>query len=286
MSERLNELYILTQKAQKMEMINEELALQMYLDIFANYTPKFSKTFESTIRLLEKRQRYEEALTICLQAIELLKADEISGVIGRFEDIKTRLERKMQENGFSAEPPKKKKAFSIKYLAFILILIVVIFAIFSLASPYDDINVNLEGKESLSGGDAVFSETTESPQVEYPITSEMIDVATKTLLRNHDAVDANILPQDETLGVAVIVAPGTDASRAKELATLYMEALGGVASATYSDLSGPSDSSLGEIYDYYDLVISVGTGTAEEDILAKGTKSPTQSEIYWRNDGE
>lgn len=54
MSERMNELFTLTQKAQKMEMINEEKALELYLEIFENYTPKFLKHTKVPYDFLKK----------------------------------------------------------------------------------------------------------------------------------------------------------------------------------------------------------------------------------------
>jgi hypothetical protein len=130
----------------------------------------------------------------------------------------------------------------------------------------------------------MFSETTEPPEIEYPITSDMIEAASNALLINHDVLQADIFPQDDTLGIAIIIAPGTDENRAQELAKLYLETLAGAASATYSELSGPTSSSLGEIFDYYDLVISIGTGPSEEELIARGTKNAAQSDIYWRAD--
>jgi len=284
MSEKMNELFILTQKAQKMELINEEIALEIYIEIFENYTPKISKTYESAIRLLEKRQRFQEAMAICERAIELLKANEISGTIDRFETMKERLQKKIDEQ--NTVDVVEKKGFKFKKIHFVLV--VMIFGIFYLilhfTTPYSNINVNLEGKESLDNGSKIFRESTEKPEEEFPVTENMIEIATKELLKNTDVKAAEIIPQDNTLGIALIIAPGTDKSRAEELAEIYVTALSGAASATYDELKAPSEDSLGELYDYYDLVISVGTTTKPEDMIAKGTLKKGASSIYWRND--
>jgi len=285
MSERLNELYILTQKAQKMEMINEELALKIYLEIFESYTPKISKTYESAIRLLEKRQRFQEALDICDKAIELLKADEISGTLDKFEVIQSRLVKKMSElDPEYGKVTKKKFVFKKIYFVFIAIILLMLYLINHFTTPFDNLNVNLEGKGTIENGSDIFRESTEKPEKDYPITDDMIDFATRELLKNTDASNADIIPQTNTLGIAIIVAPGTDEPRARALAELYIKALAGAASAAYDDLDAPNDETLGELYDYYDLVITAGTSTKTEDILAKGTLKKGARSIYWRNE--
>ncbi|GAU76943.1 hypothetical protein [Fusibacter sp. 3D3] len=288
MSERMNELYNLTQKAQKMELINEEIALGIYQEIFANYTPKISKTYESGIRLLEKRHRYDEALVICTRAIELIKADQISGTLERFESIKERLERKMKE--LNPEPvASEKKPLKINY-KFILICFFIFVAgvyLFRLSNPYTEIEVNLEGKQALEGADQVFdtskSGETNSDEVKYPITEGMIEIASIEGLKNHDVTNISIVPQSETIGIGILVTAGTSEKRCKNIAIDIIKTLSGAASASYSEIKGPGIGSLGEIYDYYELVISVGTGANEDEIIARGTKNKDSADIYWRN---
>lgn len=284
MSEKTNELYILTQKAQKMELINEEIALNIYLEIFENYTPKISKTYESAVRLLEKRNRCKEALDICNKAIELINAQEVSGIASRFESIRDRLERKLQESE-PQEVTQEKKPFKIRptHVVFMLVLILAIVLLFRFASPDRELDVNLEGKDSLEGGlSGVFVPTDETQTVEYPVTESMIQIATDELLKNIDATSGGIIPQNDTLGVAIIVAPGTDEERSKELAEIFLRALAGAASASYSDLKPPTETTLGELYNHYELVITVGVGTDEDEFTAKGSKLKTSKDLYWR----
>ena len=287
MSERMNELYTLTQKAQKMELINEEIALSIYQEIFDNYTPKISKTYESGIRLLEKRHRYDEALSICTRAIELIKEDKISGTLDRFETIKERLERKNKE--LHPEPVvPEKKSFKINYKIILLCFIALAIGVylFKLSNPYEEIDVNLEGKEALEGANQVFDTSkpgeTTSDEVEYPITESMIEIASNEGLKNADVNNISIIPQNETIGIGILVEAGTSEKRCKEIATDLVKMLAGAASASYSDIKGPGIGSLGEIYDYYELVISVGTGIKEDEIIARGTKNKASSSIYWR----
>ncbi|MBF4693707.1 hypothetical protein [Fusibacter ferrireducens] len=287
MSERMNELYNLTQKAQKMELINEEIALGIYQEIFENYTPKISKTYESGIRLLEKRHRYDEALSICKRAMELIQEDQISGTLGRFESIQERLERKIKElNPEPVSPEKKSFKLNYKVALFFFFVLIAVFFLFKLSNPYEDINVNLEGKEALEGADQIFGTSkpgeTNSDEQAYPITESMIEITSTEGLKNHDVTRINIIPQNETLGFGILVAAGTSEKRCQEIAIDVVKTLAGAASATYSDIKGPGIGSLGEIYDYYELVISVGTGITEDEIIARGTKNKGSSDIYWR----
>lgn len=281
MSEKMNELFTLTQKAQKMEMINEEIALDLYIEIFENYTPKISKTYESAIRLLEKRHRFEEALKICNLAIDLIKEDQISGILVKFQQTQARLMKKMEETK-PPVPVKKKPPY--KMIGGIFALVVITIVILAISNPYDDLNVNLEGKESLPGGENGFNTGTEEtpPEAEYPITENMITTATNEGQKYHDITGVSITPQEGTIGIGIMVSAGTDDDRSKYLAEQVLKALSGAASATYKDLDAPSGDYLGQIYDYYELVISVGTGPSDEEIIAKGTKNKTSSDIYWR----
>jgi tetratricopeptide (TPR) repeat protein len=266
-----------------MELINEELALNLYMEIFENYTPKISKTYDSAIRLLEKRQRFTEALKICEQAIELIGAAEVSGTVERFESIKDRLLRRIAETS-PHDSVVEKKAFKLKpkHIIGIFATLILLYLLLRYTTPFGDLVVNLEGKDALAGGENVFKDTTESPSKNYPVTDEMIEIATKTLLKNIDAVDATVIPQNDTLGVAIIVAPGTTSERAQIMAVEYLKALAGAASATYSDLNAPSKESLGQLYDFYELVITIGTGFDEEEFIARGTKVKGAKAIFWR----
>lgn len=293
MSERLNELYILTQKAQKMERINEEIALDIYLEIFENYQPIISKTYESAIRLLEKRHRYQEALQICERAIEGIKNDEMSGLIEKFENNKDRIVRKMAAET-PEEPISEKKTFhfniNYKVAGIALVVILVIIGIFRLSQPYDDLNVNLDGKEAIDGGDQIFDESKEGPDADqndyqdYVITDSMISIATTEGKRYTEVDDITLSAQEENIGLGILVTLGTSETKAKEIAITTLKSLAGAASAEYKDLKSPSINQMGGLYDYYEVIVTVGYGTDEDSFIVKGTKSRGSSEMYWRSD--
>lgn len=285
MSDKTTELFELTQKAQKMEVINEELALKLYLEIFEKHIPKISRTYESTIRLLEKRQRFHEALTICNQAIDLILKDEISATVSKYTAIRERLERKIAEQ----EPPIPEKQprnyQNLKVLAIFILSLTALFVFLAIFGNQDrTVEIIFDEKEGLEGGIGAFLPIDESEEsdVHYPITDEMIEIATQSLLVFNDVRDSEIIPQGKTLGIAIIVEAGTSESRAKELAVHYLQTLAGAASAAYRELSPPTGEELGEIYQYYDLVIVVSKGVSSEDFIAKGTKGKNASRIFWR----
>ncbi|MGX8795530.1 hypothetical protein ACR6HW_05395 [Fusibacter sp. JL298sf-3] len=284
-SEKLNELFLLEQKAQKMELINEEVALKLYREIFESYTPKISRTYESTIRLLEKRQCYDEALVICDRAISGISANEVSGVLSKFEIIKSRLEDKNKQTPVaptSERAPKRRKFGKKHLIALLLTLIFVVFLI-KYTVPERELNVNLEGKESLDGGEVLFPDKEkEDPTKTYPITEDMMAVAYGSISKLIEVADAEVIPQEDTLGIVIIVKGGTDEDRSKEIAELYLKSLSGAAAATYDDLTGPTDESLGTLYDFYELIVVVGTTKDEKDAIAKGTKVKGAGKIYWR----
>lgn len=285
MSDRLNELYLMEQKAQKMEMINEEVALKIYLDIFEQFTPKISRTYESTIRLLEKRHRYDEALNIAEKAIEGIKKDEVSGIITKFETSRDRLiERKKACSGGDCSETKKKYVFKKQHLIGVLILLAFIAFLFYYTAPERELDVNLEGLGPPASENSPFTpknEPTEDTK-RFPVTETMIAVASDYIGKYIDVVDSDTIPQGATLGIAIIVKPGTSEDRAKEIAKHYLTSLAGAAAAEYSDLAAPTADSLGELYDYYELIVVVGTSTAPEDAIARGTKVKRAAQIYWR----
>lgn len=284
MSEKLNELFILEQKAQKMELINEEVALKIYLEIFDSYTPKLSRTYESCIRLLEKRGQFEKALEICNKAIRGIALNELSGALSKFEAIRDRLDEKLSKVPDEVPTEKVKRPFNYKRFIGLLVVFALVIAIYVFQRPDKELYVNLEGKESLEGGETFIRNTdeTKDPTKAFPVTDDMIEVANNEIRLLNDVVDGNTIPQESTLGIAIIVKPGTTEERAKEISDKYVRSLAGAAAATYQELSGPTEESLGSLYDYYELVIVVGYSKAPEDTLAKGTKTKGAKKIYWR----
>ncbi|MDO4800049.1 MAG: hypothetical protein Q4A52_05980 [Bacillota bacterium] len=283
MSEKLSELLSLSQRAEKMEYVNEESALQLYVDIFARFEPKVSKTYDSAIRLLEKRDRLEEALVIADKALAQIRAQEMSSSPEKYLEARERLERKLRERGIDPDA-RKGKPIRWQMVLALVGLVVVLILVLLFATPYGRILVNLDGKQSLENGEQIYSQK-EKPQ--FPITERMIDFATKNIKRENGVIGAHITVQEATVGVGILTS-SADVDRAKELVLSYLRYLSGAAAAEYPELnpSRAEDSGdrLGKLYQHYDLVIAVGTGTNEESIYLKGTMNAGGDRIIYRDD--
>lgn len=278
MAEKMGEMLSLIQRAEKMEMVNEEISLGLYIKLFSEYEPQVAKPFDSAIRMLEKRDRLQEALDLANRAIDLIKKDQMIGQVNKYEEIQQRIERKMAEKGQT--PVKEKKPSQALTLVALIGIILLIFGIvFLFATPYGRILVNLDGKAGLDG-DIVQKGSSEEYK-KYPITQKMIDFATKNIKREHEVKDAHILVQSYTLGIGIITNKnlGEDAKR---IVKQYLDYLSQAAVVEYPELATHTEEELGQVLEFYDLVISVGTGVEESSIYVKGTKNVGTRKINYK----
>lgn len=267
--ERKAELLNLTQKAEKMEFVNEDIALKFYEEIFAEYEPNVSKTYDSTIRLLEKKNRLSDALKICNRALNLIKEDSMSETNkDKYIQVKNRLIRKLKDQGVDTtefDTPKPKN--NLKAALLILGIILGLFAILLFGTPYGQILINPAAKDGTisAGGKGSKQEN----QRNYKITERMIEFAQKNILRNVEVKDVNIIIEENIANINIITKISNEES-GKTIIKEYLDYIGAAAASDYSDLSGPKDEKLGEIFDYYELQIKVST--KKMDYL-KATKS-------------
>lgn len=279
MAEKMSEMLTLIQRAEKMEMVNEEISLGLYIELFKEYEPQVAKPFDSTIRMLEKRERLQEALDLCKRAIQLIKKDQMIAQLSKYEEVQQRIERKMLEKG--QIPTKEKKPSQVLTLIVLIGSVLLVFSVvFLFATPYGRLLVNLDGKEGLDG--EIVQKGGSDEYKKYPITQKMIDYATKNLKRESEVLDAHILVQSYTLGVGIITKTHLGEG-AKTLVKKYLDYLSKAAVVEYPELAAHTESELGEILGYYDLVISVGTGVTESSIYIKGTKNIGSRSIYYKN---
>lgn len=288
--QKLQEIYKLHERAKRMERLGSDTeALDIYMQIHENYFANTSDLYERPAVILEKKHRFEEAIQMCEKAISLIQEDKISGTVEQFEKriekIKARMEKdapKKVENkkpSFRLNPKEWKLADWVKVVGLILIVAGGLYYILPKESAYDDVYIDMsemERESELEG--SMFTEPDES---EYVITENMIELAKNVITTNIEVVDATIAPQDGTIGFGIITSPGTSKDRSEALAIEFIKALAGVASTTYNDLSGPNALSLGELYQHYDIVISVGD--SPDNIIAKGTKNKGSNLINWRD---
>lgn len=279
MAEKMGEMLALMQRAEKMEMVNEEISLNLYIELFRDYEPQVAKPFDSAIRMLEKRDRLQEALDLCRRAMDLIRKDQMIGQKVKYEEIEQRIVRKMEEKG-QVPIKERRPSQTLTLVTMIGILLVVFGIVFLFATPYGRILVNLDGKEGLDGN--IVQKGGLDEYKKYPITQKMIDYATKNLKREQLVKDAHILVQSYTLGVGII----TTSHLAEDATTLvkqYLDYLSQAAVVEYPELEGHTESELGEILEYYDMVIAVGTGVEESSIYLKGTKNVGTRKIYYKN---
>ncbi len=288
--ENLQKLYKKMEKAKRMErMGNDDEALRVYLDILENHNPNTSDLFERPAIILEKKRRFEEALEICDRALDLLADDLMTGSTKTFEKRKASIEQKMAASGITKEAPKKKGkwppfkiGFNIQTISSLVGLLAIVGLLFWLFWPkpstFEDLDIDMtqmERESELEG--SIFGEA-EDPEI--VITPEMIAAATEIVMVEPDVLKIGAAPQKDTLGIGIFVQEGTSFERCKELANMFVRSLSQVASDHLENLKGPSALTLGELYDHYDLIISVGLD--DENIYAKGTKLKSAKLIHWR----
>lgn len=290
--QKLQELYKLHERAKRFERLgNDTEALNIYMEIHENFFANTSDLYERPAVILEKKHRFQEAIDMCEKAIELIKDDKISGTVEQFEKRITKIQARMKV----ASPEKKdeaKKSFSlkwnpkdwvlsdwVKFVGFILIVSAGLYYFLPSDNGYEDVYIDMsemERESELEG--SMFKEKEPS---EFLITESMVETAVNIVKTNIEVVDASISQQEGTLGFGIITEPGTSKDKSENLAIEFIKALAGVASAEYTDLSGPNALSLGELYKHYDIVIAVGD--SPENIIAKGTKNKNANLINWRD---
>ena len=93
---------------------------------------------------------------------------------------------------------------------------------------------------------------------------------------SHIAVD----PENQTITLAIIVGAATNEEHAKDLGDNFTRALAsGVAIYSEEDYRSPTKHDLGELYDYYDL--HVGVGTSPDHFIERGAKVTASPKITW-----
>lgn len=284
MSEKMADMLSLIQRAEKMEYTNEEMALKLYIELFDEYEPQMSKPYTGAIRLMEKRDMLQEALDIANRAIEMCEADRMSAGSERFEDLAARIKKKMKDTGYKPKSgAKKSNANNIKLIIIIVVAILAIAAASFLASPYGQIFINFDEKQGVIEGGELDAEGRPTTYKKYPITQKMVDYTISNAERNEDAEAVNIVVDGRTIGIAVVTYH-SDMDTGKKIVSDALFYLAKAASNEYSDLEGPSNETLGGIYEHYDLVITVGTGVAESSFYLRGTMNAGGKKVIYKED--
>lgn len=282
MSEKMGEMLMLMQRAEKMEYANEEIAFNLYLELFEKYEPQVSKPYESAIRLLEKRERLQEALDIANRAIVLIQKNQMTAGVERFNELAERIEKKMREQGI--KPVKHSNHSNLKSILIIIGVVLAMFVVTLFATPYGKIFINFDQKEGLNSDDGGILNRSDEYK-NYPITQKMIDYAVNNSERNNEVVQTTIVVDRRTIGLG-IVTKSKNEKKGREIVKETLTYLAAAAKAEYQDLAPPSEENLGGIYLHYDLVISVGTGVSEKTFYLHGTMNGGGKRIYYKEDAD
>lgn len=118
---------------------------------------------------------------------------------------------------------------------------------------------------------------------EVPEISDLALEHAYSIINDYDMVkDSHIevLEEEKKIILAIEVNAATNEEHAKELGDNFARALASGASI-YSEveLKSPENEYLGELYDFYDLQIGVGTGA--DNFIAQGAKVKSASKITW-----
>lgn len=120
----------------------------------------------------------------------------------------------------------------------------------------------------------------EEEKVLPKISDEAVEMA-KDQIKSDFVKDASIQIDDDKIILAIIVSPSVNEEFSKDVGERFARLLATFTSVTNKDvdLKGPSNESLGEIYDYYDLQIIVGSGP--ENVIVHGAKSSGSRVLVW-----
>lgn len=120
-------------------------------------------------------------------------------------------------------------------------------------------------------------------QNELPEISESAIEHAYDVINDYDMVKDSYIEvskDDKKITLVIQVNAATNEEYAKDLGDSFVRALASGA-ATYSedDLRTPSKDDLGEIYDYYDLHVGIGSGP--DNFIVQGAKVTSSPKITW-----
>lgn len=290
MSEKMSEMFSLIQRAEKMEYVNESVAYDLYVKLFAEYEPQVSAPYESAIRLYEKRGELVKAHDIATRAIRMIEDDMMTAHADKFNDILKRIERKMEAKGIKPNSEKKTNKI-LRQVLIILGVLIVLMLITLFATPYGQVIMNPSAKDGSIGleheamGVATY--------VTYPITDKMVQYCINGMKREESVIEAGIEVEHGVITLTMTIMEVKDEKTysqfdgeiCKQFANDFASRIGKCAAKEYEELSAPKAENLGEIYDYYDAevvvstIVHVDSDNKEEEVLTgslkKGAKAFT-----------
>jgi hypothetical protein len=115
---------------------------------------------------------------------------------------------------------------------------------------------------------------------ELPVISDTTIDLTDNMLMGYDLVrDVYIGVEDGEVVVSIVVNPAITDEYAKEIGDSAARFLASMAVSSNENLKSPSKDHLGDLYDYYDLSIIIGSGP--ENVIVQGYKAKKANRILW-----
>lgn len=136
-----------------------------------------------------------------------------------------------------------------------------------------------ETKESLPepSQESIENETKKSlPEV----SQSAIETVSDSLLQDQMIKDVyiEINNEEEKILFSIIVNNSINEEHAMEIADSAVRQLAAMASYS-NELESPTKDDLGELYDFYDIIIGIGTGP--DNVMFQGAKARISSKIKW-----
>lgn len=157
----------------------------------------------------------------------------------------------------------------------ILLITVAVFSLLQLPSAIQNIIAPESNKEALENGADIFKEKDELPEIKNKHIRDAV-----TIVKNEIEVkDALIIVNGNEVTFGLLLDPNTPVERAEKITDTFVRALAHMVSQDEA-VTAPTENSLGELYDYYSVVVSAGSD--DDQIILKGIKTINDSAINYR----
>ncbi len=170
---------------------------------------------------------------------------------------------------------KNKKSKIPLLIALIVSLLITAMAAFNLPAAVNRMIEIQDSEGQLEGGSDLFTDQEEDlPKISSTHIQEAIDLITSEI----EVDEATISVSEDSIIFGLLLQPSTSKKKAADLSENFIEILAHRVSQD-EDISAPTFSSHGELYDFYNFIISAGSDS--KTLLAKGKKNKTSKFITW-----
>lgn len=111
------------------------------------------------------------------------------------------------------------------------------------------------------------------------IPEEAINMAVDQIKQEEIVKDAAVVVKGNGISLAVVVYYATNEITARQIGENFVRLLGSMTASLSEELNGPSKDHLGDLYNHYDLLITVASNSNK--IIVQGAKIRGGSDISW-----